>query len=90
MIQYGTKILELMEAVDAWIEPIRDVASLLYLLKCILNYWSWNCCYRVSETGVANTVQLKSLVWELKVTLLLQELRCSVRFAEEGDNVGIL
>jgi elongation factor Tu len=28
MINLGTKILELMEAVDAWIEePIRDVAK---------------------------------------------------------------
>jgi translation elongation factor EF-Tu-like GTPase len=29
MIQFGLKILELMEAVDAWIEePIRDTESL--------------------------------------------------------------
>jgi elongation factor Tu len=51
------KILELMEAVDAWIEE-QDVASLSIPVECILNYWSWNCSYRSCQTGLLMQDQL--------------------------------
>jgi elongation factor Tu len=78
----GTKILE-FEAVDAWIEePIRDTAKpFLMPVEDVFSITRGTVATGRIETGVANTgdpVEIIGMGAE-KLTLLLQELRCSVK-----------
>ena len=45
--QWVDKVMELMDAVDTWIElPKRDIDKpFLMPVEDVLNHWSWYCCY---------------------------------------------
>jgi elongation factor Tu len=59
------------------------------------NYWSWNCCYRSYETGIANTGDAVEIIGmgaeKLTSTITGVEMfRKILDRGEAGDNVGLL
>jgi elongation factor Tu len=87
------KILELMEAVDAWIEEPLEMLK-AFLMPEDMSQLSWNCSYRSYRNRGCNTgdpVEIIGMGAEKLTSITGVEMfRKILDRGEAGDNVGIL